>query len=242
MKPTAKRKRRNTTSRYHERRKKPVTPHDKLGSTIAAQHKKARKALVKANRESGLTFGVAFLGSARTAPGDSFYDRNVEAARAVAALGYPLIHGGGPGNMRATAQGVRDAGGYSLALCLHLGRDVKSNPDNDLSIWFDDFSPRIDTFRHLARVAMVFFPGGIGTLHEAMSVIDNIMQKKAPPRPIVFFEPDEKRPFWAPFFAWLEQTVMANGLLKKSEIGFVHIARSKEELVSIIQKELGPAR
>ena len=95
---------------------------------------------------------------------------------------------------------------------------------------------RIDTFRHLSKVAMVFFPGGIGSLHEATSAIDHIMQKKAPVRPIIFFEPDADNPFWHGFFQWLNDTVIKNGLLKAEEIHFVKIARSVDELVGFIQE------
>lgn len=206
--------------------------HAKVGAGIAEQHKLARKTLMR----SRLKFGVAFLGSARTKPGQVYYDKNIEAAAAVAALGYPIIHGGGPGQMEASAKGAQIAGGQSVGLGLHLGRKETVTVTHDVSIWFNDFSPRIDTFRHLSRVAMVFFPGGIGSLHEAMSVIDHIMQKKAPVRPIIFFEPDSENPFWQGFFQWLQDTVMTKGLLKAEEIHFVKIARSVDELVGFVQQ------
>lgn len=203
MKPTKK-------NRYKNRHKKPISPHDNLGKTIANQHKRARKKLTAADVE----FGVAFLGSA--------------------SLGYPIIHGNGPGNMEASARGARKAGGKSIGLRLKLGRVETVNELADVSITFDDFSPRIDTFRHLGRIAMVFFPGGVGTLHEATSIMDHIMQGKADNRPVIFFEPDPNRPYWAGFFTWLRETVMACGLLKESEISFVQFAHDKEELVAII--------
>lgn len=226
MKPTKK-------NRYKNRHKKPTSPHDNLGKTIANQHKRARKKLAKAAVE----FGVAFLGSARTKSGDIFYDKNVEAAAAVASLGYPIIHGDGPGNMEASARGARKGGGKSIGLKLKFGRVETVNELADVSITFDDFSPRIDTFRHLGRIAMVFFPGGVGTLHEATSIMDHIMQGKAQNRPVIFFEPEPDRPYWAGFFAWLRDTVMARGLLKESEISFVQFAHDKDELVAIIQAQ-----
>lgn len=223
MKPTRRKPKSHAVSR---------ASHAKLGAGIAQQHKRAAKTLVKAR----LKFGVAFLGSARTKPGQLYYDKNIEAAAAVAALGYPIIHGGGPGQMEASAKGAQKAGGKSVGLCLHLGRKEKVSVTHDVSIWFNDFSPRIDTFRHLSKVAMVFFPGGIGSLHEATSAIDHIMQKKAPARPIIFFEPDADKPFWHGFFQWLNDTVIKNGLLRAEEIHFVKIARSVDELVGFIQE------
>lgn len=231
MKPTNKNRCKN---RHH----KPTSAHNKLGKSIASQHKRARKTLTQAN----VPFGVAFLGSARTKSGDIFYDKNVEAAAAVASLGYPIIHGNGPGNMEASARGAKNAGGKSVGLGLNLGRVETVNVLSDVVVTFDDFSPRIDTFRHLGRIAMVFFPGGVGTLHEATSVMDHIMQKKADSRPVIFFEPDPERPYWAGFFAWLRGTVMAFGLLKESELSFVKIAHSKDELVAMIKAQAALAQ
>ena len=232
------------TASQARRKTKPIRPqvkkasarHKQLGTTIARQHAGARRIL---SREDP-PFGVAFLGSARTKPGQVYYDKNIEAAAAVAALGYPIVHGGGPGQMEASARGARRVkNALSIALGLRLTRVEQVSAEHDISIWFDDFSPRIDTFRHLGRVAMVFFPGGIGSLHESMSVIDNIMQKKAPPRTIIFFEPEPEKPYWTGFFAWLKDTVMARGMLKEAEISFVQIAHSTEELVKIIKTSAG---
>lgn len=211
-------------------------PHRNLGRETARQLKAARKALKKAKLPQN-GFGVAFLGSARTRPGHPYYDKTVEAAQAVAALGYPIIHGGGPGQMEASARGAKAASGASIGLCLKLGFKEEVQLEHDLSIWFDEFSPRLDTFRHLSRVAMVFTPGGIGSMHEAMSIIDHIMQKKAERRLIIFYEPCPEKPYWEGFFQWLRGTVMADGLLKEEEISFLKIARSCEELVQLLQSD-----
>lgn len=205
--------------------------HSVYAKRLAKQHRDALKAL------ASVPYGVAFCGSARTRPGNPYYDKNVEAAAAVAQLGVPIFEGGGPGNMEASAKGARLAGQESIALSLRLeGKEVQSQT-HAINVVFEDFSPRIDTFRLRARLAMVFFPGGIGTLHEAMSMIDNIMQKKAPVRPIIFFEPLADAPYWDGLFAWLHNTVIKAGLLRLEELHFVHIVKSVDELVALIRKE-----
>ncbi|CAN5187912.1 TIGR00730 family Rossman fold protein [soil metagenome] len=202
---------------------------NQFGRRIARQHKLVARTL-------GLTApGVAFLGSARTRPGNPYYDVNIEAARAVAALSFPIYHGGGPGQMEASAIGAAQGGAKSIALCLRLARKEEVFGPHDQAVWFDDFSPRVDTLRRFGTVSMVFFPGGIGTMHEAMSMIDNIMQKKAAVRPIIFFEPVVDKPYWQGLFDWLNNVVMTAGLLKVEDIPFVHIVRSVDELVSVIK-------
>jgi len=202
---------------------------NQFGRRIARQHKLVARTL-------GQTApGVAFMGSARTRPGSPYYDVNIEAAKAVAALGFPIYHGGGPGQMEASAIGAAQGGAKSIALCLRLARKEQVFGPYDQAVWFDDFSPRVDTLRRFGSASMVFFPGGIGTMHEAMSMIDNIMQKKAEVRPIIFFEPVADKPYWQGLFDWLNNVVMAAGLLKVEDIPFVHIVRSVDELVAVIK-------
>ncbi|MBA4078218.1 MAG: hypothetical protein C0508_24540 [Cyanobacteria bacterium PR.023] len=202
---------------------------NQFGRRIARQHKLVARTLGRTPP------GVAFMGSARTRPGNPYYDVNIEAAKAVAALGFPIYHGGGPGQMEASAIGAAQGGAKSIALCLRLARKEEVFGPHDQAVWFDDFSPRVDTLRRFGSMAMVFFPGGIGTMHEAMSMIDNIMQKKAPVRPIIFFEPVADKPYWQGLFDWLKNVVMAVGLLKAEDIPFVHIVRSVDELVAVIK-------
>jgi predicted Rossmann-fold nucleotide-binding protein len=218
--------------RRSKRHAKPVSTSSQYASSIAKQHRNAHKKLAK------FAAGVAFMGSARTKPGSLYYDKNIEAARAVAALGLNIYHGGGPGNMEASAFGARQGGSKSLALCLRLARDEAVFGPHDAAVWFDDFSPRVDTLRLRGLVAMVFFPGGIGTMHEAMSMIDNIMQQKAPVRPIIFFEPVAGRPYWGGLFDWFKREAMDIGLLRQSDIPFVHIVESVDEMVSLIKAQM----
>lgn len=218
-----------TRGRRSKRRAKLASPQAQLGRRVASQHREAQKKL------ANFAPGVAFMGSARTKPGSPYYDKNIEAARAVAALGYNIYHGGGPGNMEASALGAALGGSRSIALCLRLSRKEEVCGPHDVAVWFDDFSPRVDTLRLRGLQAMVFFPGGIGTLHEAMSMIDNIMQKKAPRRPVIFFEPVPERPYWGGLYDWLKKEAMDLGLLRAEEISFVHLATSVEELVEIVK-------
>jgi uncharacterized protein (TIGR00730 family) len=206
--------------------------HEPTGAVFGKRCKKQHIAASRALKKVGI--GVAFCGSSRTTPGDPYFDLNVAAARAVAALGVPIYHGGGPGNMLASALGTRAGGGHSVALCLHLGRKDEVSGPADTVVWFDDFSARIDTFRRWGQLGMVFFPGGIGTLHEATSTLDNIMQSKAPERPLIFFEPDASRPYWTGFVAWLKACAVANGMLRQSDLDRIKIVTTVQDLVAEI--------
>ena len=226
----------NRKSNSLKSRRAPAPRHEPTGTVFGKRSKKQHIAASRALKKVGI--GVAFCGSSRTTPGDPYFDLNVAAARAVAALGVPVYHGGGPGNMLASALGTHAGGGHSVALCLHLGRKDEVFGPADTVIWFDDFSARIDTFRRWGQLGMVFFPGGIGTLHEATSTLDHIMQAKAPERPLIFFEPDASRPYWTGFVAWLKASAVANGMLRQSDLDRIKIVTTVEELVAVISAHM----
>ena len=57
---------------------------------------------------------ISIFGSARTQADDPDYQLTVEIAKGVAALGYGIITGGGPGIMEAANRGAQKAGGISV--------------------------------------------------------------------------------------------------------------------------------
>jgi len=66
---------------------------------------------------------VSVFGSARTVDGDPEYAAAREIGAALAAAGYAVITGGGPGVMAAANRGACDADGYSVG----LGISCRSN-------------------------------------------------------------------------------------------------------------------
>ena len=51
------------------------------------------------DRLSDIRNAVSIFGSARTDPGDAYYEKAIETARLLAKQGFPIITGGGPGIM-----------------------------------------------------------------------------------------------------------------------------------------------
>src|SRR5512137_1160985 len=63
---------------------------------------------------AGVTAGVTFFGSARIKPDDPHYRAATETARLLAAAGFSIITGGGPGIMEAANRGAQLGGGPSI--------------------------------------------------------------------------------------------------------------------------------
>ena len=87
---------------------------------------------------------VAIFGSARTQPGDKYYEMAVEIAEKLADYGFGTITGGGPGIMEAGNKGAQQGGATSVGLNICLPFEQHFNPyiDSDKNITIDSFFVR----------------------------------------------------------------------------------------------------
>jgi uncharacterized protein (TIGR00730 family) len=135
---------------------------------------------------------IVFFGSARSeeavGPLAPYYEQARELASKVTewsnqlpddARRFVVCTGGGPGIMEAANRGALDAGGKSVGLNIGLPFEQLPNPyiTPDLSFQFHYFFMRKFWFAYLAK-AMVFFPGGYGTLDELMEVLTLVQTQK----------------------------------------------------------------
>ncbi|MEE9289128.1 MAG: LOG family protein [Bacteroidota bacterium] len=92
---------------------------------------------------------------------------------------FVICSGGGPGIMEAANRGARLAKAKSIGLNISLPSEQDSNPfiDDRLNFQFHYFFMRKFWFVYLAK-ALVFFPGGYGTLDEMMEVLTLLQTKK----------------------------------------------------------------
>ena len=103
---------------------------------------------------------------------------------------YYIATGGGPGIMEAANRGADEVeGGRSLGLRISLPFEEKLNPfaTPELSFEFHYFFMRKYWFVYLAK-AMVFMPGGFGTLDEMFETLTLVQTRKVTkPLPMVLF-------------------------------------------------------
>jgi uncharacterized protein (TIGR00730 family) len=138
---------------------------------------------------AGVEATVTVYGSARLEPGSRYYEEARKFGGFVARFGggkIGVISGGGPGIMEAANRGAFEAGGPSIGYNIKLPHEQNPNPylTKGLSYDFEYFATRKIHLRRSA-MALVYFPGGFGTLDELFEVLTLMQTGKMPKVPIV---------------------------------------------------------
>ncbi|MCL6273249.1 TIGR00730 family Rossman fold protein [Muricauda sp. 2012CJ35-5] len=174
---------------------------------------------------------VSIFGSARTKPGEPYYELAVDVAQKVAEAGYGIITGGGPGIMEAGNKGANQAGGTSVGLNIDLPFEQHDNPyiDGDKNLDFDYFFVRKVMFVKYSQ-GFVVMPGGFGTLDELFEAITLIQTNKIHTFPIILVGTS----FWSGLFEWIKEIMLKEGNISPKDLDLIKLVDSAEEVVEII--------
>jgi len=178
-----------------------------------------------------LSRGIAVFGSARTRPDDPEYKAAQETAALLAAQGFAVITGGGPGIMEAANRGAFEAGGLSIGCNIELPFEQKANAYQTLSLTFKYFFVRKMMFVKYS-LAFIIFPGGFGTFDELFEALTLIQTRKIRNFPIVLFG----REYWSGMLAWLREEVLRGGKINEQDLDLFHVTDSPAEVVEIVTR------
>lgn len=182
-------------------------------------HRSARKASV--------------FGSARTPSNAPAYIAAREVGEALAAMGWMVITGGGPGIMTAAVEGAgRDE---SFAVTIRLPFEPTTGASivaNDHLVRFRYFFTRKLTFMKESS-AYVCMPGGFGTLDETFELLTLLQTGKEPPAPVVLFDPPGER-YWAEWLEFVKRQLQSTGLVSSDDLDLVTLTSSVPEACAAI--------
>src|ERR1700752_968129 len=176
-----------------------------------------------------LSRGIAIFGSARTNPDDPDYKAAQETGALLAAQGFAVITGGGPGIMEGANRGAFDAGGMSIGCNIELPFEQRPNAYQTLSLTFKYFFVRKMMFVKYS-LAFVIFPGGFGTFDELFEALTLIHTKKIRNFPLVLFGSH----YWSGMLAWLREAVLPGGKIAEHDLDLFHVTDSPSEVVEIV--------
>ena len=159
---------------------------------------------------------VTVFGSARTEPEESVYKMACLLGQKLVKAGYMVITGGGGGIMQAVNEGAGPE--YSFAVNIRLPHEQKPNPvveGNPRLIMYKYFFNRKVAFLKEAS-AIVLFPGGFGTLDEAMETLTLLQTGKHDPLPLIFVD-EPGGTYWLKWLQFFGEELMSQGYINASD-------------------------
>ncbi len=147
---------------------------------------------------------------------------------------FVVCTGGGPGIMEAANRGAHDARGLNIGLNIALPFEQEANPysTRELTFQFHYFFMRKLWFAYFAK-AMVFMPGGLGTMDELMEVLTLCQTLKLKKKmPMVLYG----KTFWRKALDF--NTMVEAGTIARDDLDLVRVTDSVDEAYTIITEHL----
>jgi uncharacterized protein (TIGR00730 family) len=129
---------------------------------------------------------ITVFGSARFKENHPYYKVAREFGKRIAALGFTVMTGGGPGIMEAANRGAYENGGTSVGCNIVLPHEQKENPYLTKAITFYNFFVR-KTMLIKYSYAFIIMPGGFGTMDEFFEILTLIQTKVVTQFPVVLY-------------------------------------------------------
>jgi uncharacterized protein (TIGR00730 family) len=169
---------------------------------------------------------VSVFGSARSAPDSPECRLAEELGAGLAAAGYAVITGGGPGVMEAANRGATSAGGVSVGLGIELPFEQGINEWVEVGINFRYFFARKTMFVKYAQ-AFVVLPGGFGTMDELFEALTLVQTGKVTRFPVVLMGTR----YWSGLLDWLRDTMQAQGKIGTADLDLICLTDDVTEAV-----------
>ena len=174
---------------------------------------------------------ITIFGSARTKPGDKWYQDAVKLGKLLSAAGYGVMTGGGPGIMEAGNKGAFDNKGISVGLNIKPPMEQHSNKYQSASLDFRYFFVRKVCFLKYS-VGCVVYPGGFGTLDEFSEVLTLVQTKKIRKVPLVLVG----KKFWTPLLDWFRETLLAESMIHPQDLDLFQVVDCAEDAFKHIRQ------
>lgn len=159
---------------------------------------------------------VTIFGSARTTAHDPLYEHTAKLAARLAAHGWMVVTGAGPGIMEAGMVGAGRE--MSIGVSIRLPFETGANP----IIAGDEkyVSMRYFFTRKLMLVkeshAFVALPGGFGTLDETFELLTLLQTGKSVPVPVVLMNLEESK-YWEHLDAFFRDSLLPMGMISDDD-------------------------
>ena len=160
----------------------------------------------------------------------------------LAAHGFSIITGGGPGIMEAANAGAidylkscnlndKDCAKRMVSVgigLLHLNKETANPYVQDNIVLAHFFARKWLLVRY--SVGFVVFPGGFGTMDELMEIVVLVQCNRMSKVPIILMD----SAFWQPLMTWVNERAIPAGLIQPEDREIVTLVDSAEEAFKIL--------
>jgi len=167
---------------------------------------------------------ISVFGSARTNVGTKWYEEAKLFGMLMAAEGFGIITGGGPGIMKAANHGAKEVAGKSIGIGIELPFEAGMNPYVDLGIECRYFFTRKVMFLKYSQ-GFVVFPGGLGTLDELFEALTLAQTGHNIKYPIVLVG----KKYWSGLIDWIKNTLVEDGKMSEKDLDLFRIVDTAVE-------------
>ena len=176
---------------------------------------------------------VTVFGSARVEPDTAAYRQAVEFGRVMAEQEWLVVTGAASGIMEAGHVGAGRE--HSMGLNILLPLEQMANPviagDHKLVHMKYFFTRKLMFVKESHAICLL--PGGFGTLDEGLEVLTLLQTGKRDMVPVVFLDEPGGR-YWTDFQRFVEQTLLAHGMIAPEDLSFFEITDRVQEAVDEI--------
>ena len=178
---------------------------------------------------------VTVFGSARTMPDEPVYHLARDLGEQLAGRGYMVITGAGAGIMHAVNEGAGRE--HSFGVNIQLPFEQKANAvleGNPRLITYKYFFNRKVAFIKEAD-AVALFPGGFGTLDEAMELLTLLQNGKQQPIPLVLVD-EPGGTYWSRVLGVFRDVLLEGGYISESDGHLFRHVQSADKAVEEIDR------
>jgi uncharacterized protein (TIGR00730 family) len=177
---------------------------------------------------------ISIFGSHRPKPGTKYYKHAYALGYELGREGFAIVTGGGPGIMEASNKGAMDAGAVSIGIKAGLIKKEKTTDDYFTSMLSYQFLFVRRFIMSLKSNALVFYPGGFGTLNEFFEYVVLIQLAFIDKVPVICVDKN----YWKGMFEWLKTVPKKEDFYinAKRDLGLIQFANTPKEIVKLIKK------
>lgn len=174
---------------------------------------------------------VSVFGSARTRHDDPAYDTARRFAREMAAAGWMIVSGAGPGIMTAAVEGAGADRAFGVNIVLPFEAEATPLLVGDPKLVnFRYFFTRKVAFMKESK-AFALLPGGFGTMDEAFELLTLLQTGRTHPAPVVLLE-EPGGSYWQGWLDFTSEHLHGRGLIADDDLCLVRVCSTVDEAVA----------